>query len=217
MGRYKSAASNVVIIMDTETPKVDSAEHLRASLGKSIAVAELSSSVASLGSVWLVGRNPQIIKPAKQFLAKHIFYPAMAGNTPPECEQSKIDELIKKAEQKASVFLKGIIMVGASFASHIPVQMAMEGRHDMQEFKKVVIGKSVGIGGALGALSLINYLNPGSIERVEDAIGSSLFHCHQGKSEEACEADKELTKLMVIDVPSSIIAGLINYQLTKRL
>ena len=187
------------------------------SLGKSIAIAETVSSAASLGAVWLVGRHPQMIAPAKQFVAEHVLYPIMSKQLTASSTQEEKDSLMKKAVDRASLFLKGIVMVSASFATHIPTQMALEGKCDLKEFKKVVLGKSIGLTAATGALALVNVMKPGVIGKVEDTIADTLSHCTNTTSQDECAANKELCKLMLIDIPSSLFAGLVNYQLTKRL
>jgi hypothetical protein len=190
------------------------------SLGTSIAAAESISSVISLGAVWLVGKNPQMIAPAKEFLASHIFYPVMAKRASHASDQADPENIMEKAERKASVLLKGMVMVGTSFASHLPIQMLLEGQYDIKELRKVVLGKSLGLATAMGTLMLINHIKPGTIGQIEDRLCKDLFDCNENTSKEACEAKKEtkeMCKLMMVDIPSSIIAGVVNYQLTKRL
>jgi len=203
--------------MNAEILKSGHAGSPHASLAVSIAAAESISSAASLGAVWFVGHNPQMIAPTKKFLTEHIIYPVMKSYSDSASSQNDSGDLLKKAEQKASLLLKGAIMVGSSFVAHVPTQMFLEGKYDLKELKKVVAGKSVGLAMAMASLAFIDYIKPGAIGKIEDGIGDSLFHCHEAKSPEHCEADKELCKLMVIDIPSSAIAGLVNYQFAKRL
>jgi len=213
-------SSPLKFVMNTATPKMEMRAAHHASLGTSIAVAEAVSSAASLGSVWLIGNHPGLIQPIKEFVAKQFIYPRMcqhAAEHPDPLTPEDPAELMKRAEQKASVLLKGIIMVGTTFATHIPTQMMLEGRHDAKEFKKVVLGKSLGLATAMGTLAVINAVKPGMVDNFENQMSDKMFHCKETDPSDNCEKHRELFKLMMIDLPSSVVAGLMNYQLTRRL
>lgn len=187
------------------------------SLGTSIAIAEGVSSAASLGAVWLLGKNEHLIDPARDFVARHIIYPCekcMGMENAKTPHTGKYDpQLMENAKQRASLLLKGAFMLTAGFATHVPTQMLMEGRTDMSEFKKVVTGKGLGVGATLVSLWLAEKARPGIIEEMEGKLKKAMGKpdCKPGQEGEACRRQDDFCKLLVLDIPSSVMSGLVNY------
>jgi len=191
------------------------------SLGSSIAVAEGVSTAAEVGAVWLLGENDHLIEPVRDFVAKRIIYPCercMGEDTSKTPHQGKYDpELLEKARKRASLLVKGTIMMAAGFATHVPTQMAMEGRFDAREIKKVVMGKGLGVGATLVSLWLAEKARPGIVGEAEDKLKKVLGRpeCPPGEKGEACRRQDDFCKLLVLDIPSSVMSGLVNYCFTR--
>jgi len=188
------------------------------SLGSSIAIAEIVSSGASLGAVWLLGKHEHAIDPVRDYVATHIVYPCEhcmdSGSSSKSPHTGKYDpEMMKKAKERATLLVKGAIMLGTGFAAHLPTQMAMEGKYDVKEFKKVITGKSLGVGATLATLWLAEKAKPGLITDVEDKLKHAMGKpdCPPGEQSDACRRQDDFCKLIVLDLPSSVLSGLVNY------
>ena len=193
-------------------------------LALAICAAEGLSAGVSVGAAWLVTKNPQMIEPARDFIAGHVILPFMGKNTkdPSKPEDAKLYE---QAQEKASVMLKGVIMTGAGFASFVATQCAMEGRFDGKELGQVVKGKSLGLAATIASMAAVNKLAPGVMHKVEDAadaIAAPLCGLHKHSEspndkgpDSQCEQTRELARLGAVEVISSVICGGTNYLLTK--
>src|SRR5581483_6915335 len=124
-----------------------------------IAAAEGASTLVSMGAVLAMARCESAINPVRDFVAKHFIYPMMAHKPAPAGIDTS-DSVFDKACDKATMLIKGGAMVGAGFASHVPIQLALEGHCDAKSIRQVVIGKSTGIGVALGSIVLLNRFMP---------------------------------------------------------
>lgn len=191
------------------------------SLGTSIAVAEGVSTLGELGAVWLLGKNEHLIEPARNFVARHIVYPCehcLGEEGSKEPHAGKYDpELMKKANKRATLLVKGTIMTAAGFATHLPIQMAMEGRYDVKELKKVAMGKGLGMGTTLVALWLAEKVHPGIIDKMDEKIKHVLGKpdCKHGEEKAAGRTQDDFCKLLVLDIPTSVVSGLVNYFFTR--
>lgn len=109
-------------------------------LAASIAFAEAASSVVSIGAVIATMHKPELVAPIQHFVADRIVYPVMKAMN---SEQLPEDALREKANERGSLLTKGAVMVGTGFASHLPIQLAMNGGFHMKEFKQAALGKSI--------------------------------------------------------------------------
>lgn len=177
-----------------------------------ILAAEAGSTAISLAALGLMERYPQSIQGLKQSLARSTIYPALARQHP---EQSP-EQLIEKAEQRASLIIKGVGMMGAGFVSHLPIQLALEGRLSGEALKHAAVGKAVGVTAALGSIVLVNKIAPNALPALQNAIyplvKPLLPKDERGRDSRGAE---EVAKLLILDIPSSIAAGLINYKWAK--
>ena len=185
-------------------------------LARSIAIAEGTSTAVSLGSIWAMQKYPQALAPLQGYLADTLIYPALARHTPPTSETQKTP-LKKTASERASLLIKGATMIGVGFAAHVPIQMALEGRFDRAGLKSAAFGKSAGLGVSLGSILLLNQLAPKALPAVQQAIYPLVkpFLPKDERGRDSRQAE-EVAKLLILDVPASVVAGLINYATHRR-
>ena len=183
-------------------------------LVKPIIFAEGGSTLVSLGAVAAMSHSKSLV-PVRNFIAKRFIYPHLADQpTPTGIDES--DPLFEKACNKADLLIKGGIMVGAGFTSHVPIQLALEGHCDAKSFHHVILGKSAGIGVALGSVFLISHLAPNFMHSMHKIICPILAHCVPQGDDHGHANSHEVCKLMTLEIPSSIISGLVNYSITRR-
>lgn len=177
-----------------------------------ILAAEAGSTAVSLAALAVMERKPGTIQSLKEFLARTTIYPSLARKHP---EQSP-ETLQKQAEDKASLLVKGAVMIGAGFVSHLPIQMALEGRITGEGLQHAAVGKGVGVAVSLGSIMLIDKLAPRLLPSLQNAlyplVKPLLPKDERGRDSRGAE---EVAKLLILDVPSSIAAGLINYKWAK--
>ncbi len=180
-----------------------------------IAVAEGASSLVSMGAVLAMAHCESAVSPARNFIARHFIYPMMA-HKPAPADIDTSDPLFHKACDQATMLVKGGVMVGAGFASHIPIQLAMEGHCDAKSFRQVLMGKSAGLGVSLGSIFLVNSVMPQVLPAIQKAICPVLAPYLPQGSDHGSSAAEETCHLMTVEIPSSIISGLVNYGITRR-
>lgn len=174
-----------------------------------IAISEAASSCVSIGSVILMAHHDRQMEPLRNFLAERCFYPLMKRRP----KDLSDEEAREQAHKHASAFLKGAIMIGTGFASHIPLQLALEKHCDATSFKRVVFGKTIGVSVALGGLGLLRSVAPEILPKAQAASAHVLRRFFPGKSHQTLE---EVCALLFLDIPSSLIAGLVNYYATSQ-
>lgn len=174
-----------------------------------ILVAEAGSTLVSLGTLALMERQSGALQSLKHSLARTTIYPALARKHPDQDPQT----LMAKAENQASLAIKGTAMMGAGFLSHLPLQMAMEGRVTGEGLKHAAVGKGVGLGVALGSIMVVDKVAPTMLPVLQNAIyplvKPLLPKDEKGRDSRGAE---EVAKLLILDIPSSVAAGLINYR-----
>lgn len=177
-----------------------------------ILAAEAGSTAVSLGALAIIERNPKSIGGFKDYLARTALYPSIARKNPEQDAQASMQQ----AQQRASLLVKGTAMIGAGFLSHLPIQMAMEGRLSGEGLKHAAFGKGVGVVATLGSILLIDKLAPNLLPSLQNAlyplVKPLLPKDEKGRDSRNAE---EVAKLLILDVPSSIAAGLINYKWSK--
>lgn len=175
---------------------------------KPILIAEAGSTLVSLSVLGLMERNSSALKPLKEYLARTIIYPSVAKAHSDQDQGT----LMKKAEDQASLTIKGVGMIGAGFVSHIPIQLAVEGKFSAEGLRHAAVGKGVGLGVALGSIVVLNKIAPNMLPALQNAIyplvKPLLSKDERGRDSKGAE---EVAKLLILDIPSSIAAGLINY------
>ena len=180
---------------------------------KPILIAEAGSTFVSLGALGLMEHQASALKPLKEFLARTTIYPAMA-KAHPEQDQAA---LMKKAEDRASLAIKGVGMIGAGFVSHIPIQLAAEGKFSGEGMRHAAIGKGVGLAVSLGSIVAVNKIAPNLLPALQNAlyplVKPLLPKDDRGRDSRNAE---EVAKLLILDIPSSIAAGLINYHWARK-
>ena len=185
-----------------------------ASIIKPIAIAEIASSAVSLGTVVVMSHAEESLRPMQEWIARHIVYPLSHQNetTPP----SDNDPEFKKAMAQSSMLMKGSAMLGTGFLSHVPIQLAMEGHFDPESIKHVVFGKAAGVGTALGSIAILNQAAPNVIPQVQSSLCPIIDRCMQTKDTKKSDATREACQLLTVEIPSSVISGLMNYYITRR-
>lgn len=179
---------------------------------KPILAAEAGSTAVSMGVLAAIERNPASIGGLKEYLARTTIYPSIARRHPEQDPQTSMQQ----AEQRASLILKGTAMIGAGFLSHLPLQMAMEGRLSGEGLRHAAVGKGVGIAATLGSILVIDKLAPNLLPALQNAIYPLVKPLlPKGEKERDSRNAEEIAKLLILDVPSSIAAGLINYKWAK--
>jgi len=158
--------------------------------------------------------KPELVAPIQHFVADRIVYPVMkAANS----ESIPEDALREKATARASLLTKGAVMVGTGFASHLPIQLAMNGGFHMKEFKQAALGKSIGMVSAIAGIGALDYVAPNVMKTAEKSICGTLtplFPDEQGGGKKH-NAPKEICQLALIEIPSSVVSGLINYRISR--
>lgn len=179
---------------------------------KPILIAEVGSTLVSLGTLGLMEHNTGALRPLKEYLARTTIYPSLARKHP---EQSP-ELSMQQAKDKASLLIKGTGMIGVGFLSHLPIQMALEGRVTGEGLKHAAVGKAVGVSAALGSIVVVNKLAPNMLPALQNAlyplVKPFLPKDERGRDSRGAE---EVAKLLILDIPSSIAAGLINYKWAK--
>lgn len=182
-----------------------------------IALAEASSTAVSLGAVWAMERFPKSTEPLKDYLSRTVIYPDLAKHHAPSDETTQ-QKLQQEASNRASLIIKGAGMISAGFIAHIPLQLAIEGKFSRADFSRAAIGKSIGLGVALGSILTVNKIAPNAMPALQNAIypliKPLLPKDESGRDSRGAE---EVAKLLILDVPSSVIAGLINYQISRKI
>jgi hypothetical protein len=188
------------------------------SIGQSIAIAVGTSTAASMGAVWALDKHPRIIAGAVEFVAKHVIYPCehcLGAPAPKQTDKAYDPGLLEVARRKATLLVKGALMMGVGFATHIPTQLVMEGKlGDMKELRQVVMGKSLGLGVTLMTGWLAEKVHPGMIDSLEHTVQkviSPTSICAEGEKDPKCPLKDDFCKLLVLDIPSSVCSGLVNY------
>lgn len=178
-----------------------------------IAFAESASTAVSVGALMVMQRNPALIQPVRDWVTRSFVLPEVKREKPrlPEAEQQKL------ANDRASLLVKGVGMVGAGFTAHIPIELALHGEFHAKGLKTVVFGKSAGLAGSLGSIFVIDKLAPNLLPSLQNAlyplVKPLLPKDERGRESRGAE---EVAKLLIIDIPSSIAAGLINYNLARK-
>jgi hypothetical protein len=182
----------------------------------SIAIAEGASTLVSMGSIWLMQHHPKALGGLTEYVQNTVIYPCMAKRTPPQTPEQEAT-LKSTAHARASLLVKGATMVGTGFAAHIPIQMALEGRFDRHGLKTAVFGKSAGLAISLGSIAVINRVVPSALPTLQNAIFPLVkpFLPQDDRGRDSRQAE-EVAKLLILDLPSSAVAGLINYATTKH-
>lgn len=182
---------------------------------KAIAIAEGSSSVVSMGALWAMGHRPAMLQPLNRYLADTVIFPQLEKQKHPQGDEARA-QLYQQALDKASLLTKGAVMIGAGFAAHLPIQLALEGRFHPSELKRAAFGKGVGLAVSLGSIVLLNRVAPELLPAVQNAIFPLVkpFLPKDEKGRDSRQAE-EIAKLLIVDVPSSVMAGLINYHWSK--
>lgn len=179
---------------------------------KPILVAEAGSTAVSFGALGLMERSASAWRPFKEYLARTTIYPTLARQHPEQAPE----ELKEKSEQKASLLIKGAGMIGAGFVSHLPLQMAFEGRVSREGLKHAAVGKGVGLGVSLGSIMVIDKIAPSLLPALQNAIYPLVKPLlPKDEKDRGSRNAEEIAKLLILDVPSSIAAGLINYKWAK--
>ncbi len=182
-----------------------------------IAIAEAGSTAVSLGAVWVMGHYPGTIKPLQDYVSRTVIYPSLAKHRPPSDDAAK-EKLQQEASNRASLIIKGVGMIGSGFAAHLPLQLALEGKFTGTGFRTAATGKTIGVATALGSILLLNRIAPDAMPALQNAIfpliKPLLPKDDRGRDSRGAE---ELAKLLIIDVPSSIVAGLINYHVGRSI
>ena len=182
-----------------------------------IALAEVASTGVSLGALWAMEHDCDKLEPLKSYIARTIIYPSMAKHHPPEDEAAK-EKLWQGAINHASLGIKAVGMIGAGFVAHIPLQLALEGKFHGSGFCTAAVGKSVGLSAALGSIVLLNRVAPNAMPALQNAIfpiiKPLLPKDERGRDSRGAE---EVAKLLVLDMPSSIMAGLVNYYVGRKM
>ena len=182
---------------------------------KPIVVAECASSAVSLGAVLAMQHYEYSLHPLRDFIAERYIYPVMA-NKAVHADIDKNDPLLDKARERATMLVKGGVMVAAGFASHIPIQLALEGQFDIQSFRQVFMGKGAGLGVALGSILILNSVVPALIPSIQKLLSPVLAPFMPQCGDHGYSAAKVACQLMTVEVPSSVISGLVNYAITKH-
>lgn len=178
-----------------------------------IAFAEGGSTIVSMGALMLMERKPGLIAPLRDWLARTVIYPTLQKKDP----LADSNTLSQQATQRASLLVKGTGMIGAGFVSHLPIQLALEGEFHLSGLKTAAFGKTMGLAGSLGSIMVIDALAPSALPALQKAIYPMvkplLPKDARGKESRGAE---EIAKLLILDVPSSLVAGLLNYQLARK-
>jgi hypothetical protein len=182
---------------------------------KPIVVAECASSAVSLGAVLAMQHYEHALHPLRDFIAERFIYPVMA-NKAVHADIDKSDPLLDKARDRATMLVKGGVMVAAGFASHIPIQLALEKQFDPKSFKQVFMGKGAGLGVALGSIAIVNSVMPNLLPAVQKLLCPVLAPFMPQCDDHGYSAAKTACQLMTVEIPSSVISGFVNYGITKR-
>lgn len=178
-----------------------------------IAFAEGGSTAVSMGALMLMERKPSLIAPMRDWLARRVIYPSLQTKDP----LTNHTALMQQATDRASLLVKGTGMIGAGFVSHLPIQLALEGEFHLSGLKSAAFGKTLGVAGSLGSIMVIDHLAPSALPALQNAIyplvKPLLPKDARGKETRGAE---EIAKLLILDVPSSIATGLINYSMTRK-
>lgn len=174
-----------------------------------IAFAEAGSAVVSLGSLWVMEKMDGIIEPIQHALARTI-----SGKQTPEKPQE--DPQYQQAYNRASLIVKGTGMNLFGFATHIPMQLALEGKSDAKSFGIAASGKGVGIAFSIGSILLLNKFAPEAMQGVKDGV-VNIISPMLPKDKKDRKAAEEVTNLLILEVSSSVIAGLVNYAVARKL
>lgn len=181
-----------------------------------IALAEAGSTAVSLGAVWALENHRETIQPLQDYISRTVIYPSLAKHTPPADDAAK-EKLQHEASNRASLIIKGAGMITAGFAAHIPLQLALEGKFRPTDFYRATLGKSIGLGTALGSIVVLNKVAPSAMPALQNAIfpliKPLLPKDERGQDSRGAE---EVAKLLILDVPSSVIAGLVNYHFGRK-
>ncbi|PZP84790.1 MAG: hypothetical protein DI582_07770 [Azospirillum brasilense] len=182
----------------------------------SIAIAEGASTLVSMGSIWLMQHHPGPLRGLTNYVQDTAIYPGMAKKTPPQNAEQEA-ALKAAAHTRASLLVKGATMVATGFAAHVPIQMALEGRFDRHGLKTAVFGKSAGLAISLGSIAVVNRVAPSALPALQNAIFPLVkpFLPKDERGRDSRQAE-EVAKLLILDLPSSAVAGLINYATTKH-
>lgn len=177
-----------------------------------ILAAEAGSTAVSLAALGFMERYPGSIRGLKQSLASSTIYPRLARQQP----ELSPEQAMQKAEERASLIIKGTAMIGAGFVSHLPIQLALEGRLTGEAMKHAAMGKGFGVTAALGSIIVLNKVAPNALPALQNALYPLVkpFLPKDDKGRDSRQAE-EVAKLLILDIPSSIAAGLINYQWAK--
>lgn len=186
------------------------------SAAPSIAIAEGASTLVSLGSIWMMQHHPGPLNGLTNYVQDTLIYPGMARKTPPQSPEQEA-ALKASAHAHASLLVKGATMVTTGFAAHVPIQMALEGKFDRHGLKTAVFGKSVGLAISLGSIAVVNRVAPAALPALQNAIFPLVkpFLPKDDRGRDSRQAE-EVAKLLILDLPSSAVAGLINYATTKH-
>lgn len=186
------------------------------SLAGSIAFAEAASTIMSFASVWFTTTQKSIIgltDPVKDFVAEKVIYPILS-HKPYVAGTNDAD--MEKARDKASMFFKGVIMIGTDFTVTVPMQMLAEGDCSRNALKQAAKGKAFGIGTTLVTLEILNRTMPGIMRKVEDEIIKRLPQCMKTEQADGSDLQKEIANLSVVAIPSAVISGIVSYLTQKK-
>ena len=178
----------------------------------SIAFAETASSVVSIGAVIGVMHHPGLVAPLQAFVEKHIVKPILQHT---ESKDMPPDALDAKAHENASLLTKGGVMVATGFALHLPVQLAMNGGFHVQELKQAALGKTLGMTTAIAGMGMLNHGAPQVMQRAEHAVCNTMLPMLPKEEEKGRKSPMEICKLALLEVPSSLVSGAINYRISR--
>lgn len=181
---------------------------------KPIAIAEIASSAVSLGTIVVMSHTQESLRPMQEWIARHIVYPLSHRNeyTAPADDNPEF----QKALAQSSMLIKGGAMLGTGFLSHIPIQLALEGHFDPESIKHVVFGKAAGVATALGSIAVLNQAAPSVIPQVQSSLCPIIDRCMNTSDTKKSNATREACQLLTVEIPSSVISGLMNYYITRR-
>ena len=184
------------------------------SIIKPIAIAEVASSAVSLGTIVVMSHAQKSLRPMQEWIARHIVYPL--SHKSETAAPADDNPEFQKALAQSGMLMKGGAMLGTGFLSHIPIQLALEGHFDHESIKHVVFGKAAGVATALGSIAVLNQTAPGVIPQVQSSLCPIIDRCMQTDDTKKSDATREACQLLTVEIPSSVISGLMNYYITKR-
>lgn len=179
-----------------------------------IAIAEGGSTAVSMGALWVMERT-EGLHPIQNALAKYIIYPSLiktAYPTPAEHQAA-----MAQANEQASVLVKGAGMLGAGFAAHIPLQLALEKKVDAKGFRTAVLGKGVGVATSLGTIIMLGQVAPSFLPKLQETLAPIISPFLPKDSKDDSRRNDEVAKLLILDLTSSAIAGLVNYGFSHKI